>query len=437
MSSRRTMFGKGIIFTYANKITLFVAGFLYTYLIANYLGPSDYGLVSYYMAFITSVINTGGINFLQSLYNVFVPRSKSKSFFVKVLRWQYYLAAIFFLSVFVFSERIALFLNKDEFLFLRWAALLLLLLPLHDSFIFLFRGFKLFGKILKEEIVVSFTNVCLAFLFVVSLSYGIYGVIYARILSVILGILVFALFFRRLDFKNRVVSMIEVKNYSYSAFMVTLFRGLTDFSFTVFLGLFVSTGVLGLYYIAQKLVGYIVSSFQSSISEVIIPFVAEDYNDNHFLNKYLSYSLKLILILSSSAIILLILLGKPMLALLLPKYVEAYDILILYSIVVFFTSFSVLHSAFMTLNRMNVFARICFYDLIMVITFSLLLMPVYGIYGALFSLILMGIVHIALLLHYLKVIGLNIDFIIRVDDVKYFYGLFRVLWCRLMNIFKL
>ena len=430
------MFGKSIIFTYANKLTLFIAGFLYTYLIANYLGPSDYGLVSYYMAFITSIINVGGIYFLQSLYNVFVPRSKSKSFFMKVLRWQYYLAGIFFIFVFVLSERIAVFLNKDEFLFLRWAALLLLLLPLHDSFVFLFRGFKLFGKILKEEIVVSFANICLAFLFVVSLSYGIYGVVYARILSVILGILVFALFFKRLDFKNRVVSMIEVKSYSYSAFMASLFRGLTDFSFTIFLGMFISTGVLGLYYIAQKLVGYIVSSFQSSIIEAIIPFVAEDYNDKNFLNKYLSYSLKLTLILSISAIILLILIGKPMLALFLPKYVDAYDILVLYSIFVFFSSFNVLQSAFMTLNRMTLFARICFYDLVLVIIFSLVLMPVYGIYGALFSLILMGIAHIALLLHYLKEIGLNVDFIIRVDDVKYFYGLFRASLARNPSAFK-
>ncbi len=433
MYSNRTAFFKSIIFSWGTKVSLLVTGVLYTYLIANYLGPADYGIVSYYIALIGSIITVSGISFLQGLYNLFISRSRSKSFFIKVLRWQYYLAVTLFVFVFVFSEKIALFFHKEEFLFLRWAAFLLLLLPLHDSFMFLFRSFKLFGKVLKVEVVVSFMNLCLAFFLVVSLSFGIYGVIYARIISIVVGILVFAWFFRCLRFRNRIVDMVEVKTYSYSAFMVNLFRSAGMFSFTIFLGMFLSPAMLGMFYIAQKFVGYIVSSFQASINEALIPFVAESYKDTLFLNKYMSYSIKLSLIISIFSVVLFFLVGRPLLMLFFPGYVSAYYVIVLYGIVALLGSFNVLNSAYMSQNRMDLLARVYFSGFVVIVIFSFLLMPSYGVYGAIFTLWLCGIVQGLFCFYYLKDLGLSIDFIIRLDDVKYFFGLFRFFCKRLLN----
>jgi len=432
MGSKKVVFVKSIVFSYGTKMTLLITGLMYTYLIANYLGPSDYGVVSYYIALIGSIINVGGIYFLQSLYNLFIPRSRSKFFFMKVLRWQYCLAIMFFVFVFVFSQDIALFLNKEEFLFLRYAAFLLLLLPLHDSFMFLFKGFKCFGKVLKAEVVVSSLNLGLAFLLVVLLSFGIYGVIYARVISLVVGIFIFACFFRKLRFWNYVVSMVEVKKYSCGAFMVNLFRGLSMFSFTVFLGMFLSTTMLGMFYIAQKLVGYAVSSLQSSIAEAIIPFVAEDYKDKAFLNRYLSYSVKLSFIISLFSVIVLLLGGKLLLAILLPKYLPAYYIIVLYALVASLGSFTVLNSAYMSQNRMDLLARVYFVGAVVTLVLSLLMIPVYGVYGAIFTLGISGVVQIVLSFYYLEKLGLSVDFIIRADDVRYFFGLIKIGYRRLL-----
>lgn len=423
MGNRKVVFAKSVVFSYSTKILLLVSGVIYTYLIANYLGPSGYGIVSYYIALITSIINVAGIYFLQSLFNIFIPRSRSKYFFMRVLKWQYCLAGILFILVFVFSEEIAVFLHKEEFLFLKYAAFLLLLLPLYDSFVFLFRGFKFFGKVLKTEIVVSFMNLCFAFFLVVVLSFGMYGVIYARIISLVAGILLFACFFRHLHFWNRVVDMEEVKIYSYGAFFVTLFRSLSAFSFTVFVGMFLSPATLGMFYIAQKFVGYIVSSFHSAMSEAVVPFVVEDYKNKALLSRYLSYSVKLSIILSIFSVALLVFVGRPLLAFFLPEYLPAYNLIVLYAVVASLGFFAVLYSAYMGINRMDLLARIYFYDLIVVLVFSVLLVPIYGVSGAIFTLGMSSVVQLVFLLYYLKYLGLSVDIVIRPEDINYFLAL--------------
>ena len=433
MVTKKVAFLKGVGFSYGTKISMLVFGVLYTYLIANYLGPVDYGIVSYYVALVISIISMGGIYFLQSLYNIFIPRSKSKPFFIKILKWQYCLAFLLFLVIFIFAETIAEFLHKEEFLFLRYAAFLLLLLPLHDSFISLFKSFKMFEKVLKVNVVMSLANLCLAFLLVVSLSFGIYGVIYARIISLIIGILIFIWFSKRLHFLNRIINIVDIKKYSRGAFMVSLFKSFGEFSFTIFIGMFLTSTTLGLFYIAQKLAGCVIGSFQNSINDVVIPFVAEDYKDKPFLNKYLSYSIKLSLILSGIAIILLVFVCKPLLILFFPDYVSAYFIIILYSIVVLLSSFTILNSAFLSQNRMDILAKIYLYDLVVVIIFSPLLMPVYDVYGAIIVLILCTIVKAIFLFRYLKELGLSVDFIIRKDDIKYFFGMLKSFRNRLPN----
>jgi O-antigen/teichoic acid export membrane protein len=420
MGTKRLAFLKGIVFSYGTKVSMLVTGIAYTYLIANYLGPADYGIVSYYIALIISIISMGGIYFLQGLYNLFIPRTKSKPFFIKILKLQYCLAFLLFSVVFVFAETIAGFLHQEEFLFLRYAAFLLLLLPLHDSFIFLFRGFKFFGKVLKVNVVVSFTNLFLGFLLVISLSFGIYGVIYARIISLIIGIFIFIWFYRRLHFLNHIANWMDVKKYSYHTFMLNLFRSIETFSFTIFLGMFLSSTMLGLFFIAQKLVSCTVGSFQNSINEVVAPFVVEDYKDKTFLNRYLSYSIKLCIVLSVISVVSLIIIGKPLLELFFPSYASAYFIIVLYSIVVSIESFNILNSAFLSQNRMDILAKIYFWNSVIFIIFSLLLMPSYGVYGAMSVLMLSGIVKVLFLFYHLKELGLKIDFIIRKEDIRYF-----------------
>ncbi len=436
MGYRGITFVKSVVFSYVTKISLLVTGIVYTYFVANYLGPENYGIVSYYIALIVSIINVCGIYFLQGILSVFIPKRKSKPFFLKVLKWQYCLAVILFLFVFVFAENIAMFLHKDEFLFLRYAAFLFLLLPLHDSLVFLFKGFKFFGKVLKVESIVSFLNLGLAFVFIVLLSCGIYGVIYARVVSYIVGILLLLLFFGCLRFRSGLFDMREVKSYSRGFFMVVLFKSASAFSFTLFVGMFLSSAMLGMFYLAQRITSYAVSSFQGSIAEVLLPFVVEDYKDKAFLNRYLSYSIKLSILLSLFSLVLLVLVGRPLLVILWPDYVWAYYLVIFYCVAASFKSFSVLNSAYMSQNRTDLLARVYLIDLVMTVIFSLIFMPVYGVYGAVATIMLIGIVHVFVSLHYLKRLGLNVDFVIRMNDIQFFFGLFRMLCGRMFAVLR-
>lgn len=433
MGFKRIAFFKSILFSYLTKASILLNGVFFTYLIANYLGPNDYGIVSYYLALIASILNVGGVYFLQGILGVFIPKRKSKYLFLKILKYQFYLGVIFFLCVFIFSDKIALFLNKEEFLFLKYCSFLFLIQPLYDVLVLLFKGFKMFGKVLKVESLTSFVNLFLAFVFVIMFSYGIYGVIYARIISYIVGVLIFVYYSRGLHFRDEIFNLSEVRVYSYSFFLIIIFKGISGFFFTLFVGFFISSAVLGLFYLAQKVANYVLSSFHASISEVMMPYVVEDYTNKSFLNKSISYSLKLSLILSAFSVVLLIIFAKSVLTLFWPSYVQAYYIIVFYSIAASLGSFGVLNTAYMSQNRMDLLARIYFFDLLVTAISSILLMPAYTVYGAIITQILNGLTHIFFSVYYLKRLGLNVDLIVRMDDLKYFLRLIGSLCRRVLS----
>jgi len=127
-------FVRNYAFSFSSKVFLAVVGLLFTYIIANYLGPSDYGLIVFYMAFAVSIASLFGMEIFSTLFFVFTAKFKSKKFFFQALKWEYFLMVIVFLASFFLADFIVSFIGKSNVLFFRIATVLILLTPVQEAF---------------------------------------------------------------------------------------------------------------------------------------------------------------------------------------------------------------------------------------------------------------------------------------------------------------
>ena len=82
---------------------------------------------------------------------------------------------------------------------------------------------------------------------------------------------------------------------------------------------------------------------------------------------------------------------------------------------------------------MAVYARIFTVNTFCLSNNKRLEITVYGVYGAIFTLGISGVVQVVLSFYYLKKLGLSVDFIIRADDVRYFFALAKIAYRRLLS----
>lgn len=425
MSSKKVEFIKNFIFSYSKTFIAIFSGIIYTYTIANYLGPEKYGIINYYISFTLGILGICGIYFLQGLLWAFTPRYNSKYLFKITLKFQYLIISIPFLILILFSRNIVQFLNKSGYLFLTYCAFLLLLMPLYDSFITLFRGIKRFGKLLKVETIVSVTNLIFAILLVIILKMDIFGVLYAKIISIMFGSIIFLYYFKSLRFLNEKIDFAELKKYVKFAIPFSFSRRFKDQSFIVLMGIYVLEKELGLFYIAEKIVNQAINTFTSSLLNVIYPYMGEEHQDIEKVAYYASLNIKIAYVASTFLGLFIIIISKPILNYLFPEFVEAYLLIPLFVLLNLIGSLTILRNIYISLNRMDILAKVEIYGLFTTIALGLLLMPKFGVYGAISTLIISNLIINLLYIHNLKEVDAKVELILRKKDLNYFFNSFK------------
>src|SRR3989338_4453683 len=82
------------LLVYANKGILLLTGIIYTFLIANILGPEDYGLVNYVISFLVTMLNLIGMYTVLKISTIFTAKKKSKKLFWFLVKTNYALALV-------------------------------------------------------------------------------------------------------------------------------------------------------------------------------------------------------------------------------------------------------------------------------------------------------------------------------------------------------
>ncbi len=426
--SEKMQYAKSGIFSYSGKILAMFFGFIYTFLVANYLGPAEYGLVSYYISFTIGLIGTFGIYYFGALMGLFVPKWKSRKFVKYNFIGISVISFLLFIGLYMFSEEIVLFLNKGNSELLRVTAFLLLVIPFTLFYTWLFRSFKLFGKELKFILIVATLNLASAFLFVIVFDYGAFGVVYAMILSNLCGLFYFFFHSKHLKYLDRPIDFSAVKQYSLFSIPATFLNRIDDQLLLVIMGFFIVDNELGLYYIALKIVTIVLGIPVSSLSEVILPYLSESSDDKRKISKYFSLSIKFSLIFNIVLSVFTIFFSKYILILLFPEYVEAYHFIVLLIPLLFISSLQPLTSLFLSLNRMDIIAMSRVVKLICTLVFGLLFIPMFGVIGLIMALIINALFTTGILLYSLKYVDLQIEIIPRKRDLVYFWDSFKTVF---------
>lgn|GEM_PF-3207446 len=429
------LFFKSGFFSYSTKLALVLIGLLYTYIIANALGPASYGKAMFVLAFIGNLVYLFGVEVFGDALIVFMPQFRSKRLFLKFAKILLATFLVLFVLFYLFSPQIPELIGRGNALLFQYALPLFIVFPFFLIFEALFKGMKSFGKVLKVSVAESIANLCLAAFFLIVLHQGIESVIFAKITSVAFASLIYFYLFSRSRFEEKEIDSIAVKRYVKNIFAMSILKKLNSQVVLLYIGLFIPSVAMGLYYIAEKIASYAVEMPTTAIAEAMLPFASGKAKDKKALSSFISMNIKLALTLGIILGFFVLLIGKFLLGILFPNFAEAFWLLPLFILFYLVNSLTFLTNAYRSINRADILVKSAILMLATTSLFGYFLILIYGIYGLLLAQILSNFIVFSFLYLKQKDVGLEIKILPRFKDICFFASLFKHAFARGLNSF--
>lgn len=388
-------FAKNVFFEQSKKFATLLISLAFTLIIVKHLGPANFGLVTYFIGF-TSIVNVFGVRVFEGFINVFMPKLKNIELFWWSVKWQYAILLPVLIGLFIFSEHIANFLGKTNFLWLQWAVVLMFFMVLYTDFLALFKSLKMFGKVAKIETLMQISALSFSILFVIIFQIGVIGIIYAQLISVIFILLLSFKYLSQTKINNIKINKDkkdEIKEYGKFTFLSSSTKNGYGSYFKILLGLFILDISLGFYYLIEKITAAIMGKSTGSIQTVLIPYSVEKNKDKKTLGRFVSLGLKTNLVINLVLGIVMIIITKPFLDIFMPEYSPAYAILPLYIFYKIINSFAITEHVMLSLNK----GDYIFYSKLVAIIISAPLayyfISAFALEGVIYSLIVFSVIN--------------------------------------------
>ncbi|MFH1240045.1 MAG: oligosaccharide flippase family protein [Candidatus Diapherotrites archaeon] len=417
-------FAKNVIFEQNKKLIMAITGIIYTYIIANYLGPADYGLVIYFTAFMV-LLNFFGVSVIQSLIRVFIPKCKSKDLFFKILKWQYIIVLPVVAAVFFFAPVITEFIGKDFPFLLRWSAILALFTPLYTSLIYLFRGFKLFGKAVKIESVMQIVVLLASILFVIVMGFGMVGVIYAQLFATIVCIILGIYYFRKIPFSNLTLESSEIKKFVKFRYPTAFIESGYQQFIILMMGIFITPAVLGYFYLAEKIYGLFIGKTATTLGDVLHPYLMEKYKEKDVLGRFVSLGIKANFIVNSFFMIVMVITTQFLLTIFMPDFVPAGIIVLGFGLIALMHPVEMMNHIFVSINRMDLAFKERVITTIMKIVGVLLLMPWFTVTALIWAPAFNLWSEFVIFRKYSNFLNIKVQIIPRRKDISFFWSIIK------------
>lgn len=422
LSENFKLFLKSSIFSYSSKVFLLIISFFYTYLIANALGPGSYGLAMYLLAFFGNLVYLFGTEVFTEVLVVFTPKKRSRKLFFTLTKLLVFLFIILFFLFFLFSSEISAFLGRGPPGLLRLCSFIFLLMPFSLLFIALFKGFKQFGKVLKVLVAEGFSNLLFAFLFVSFFGLGIFGVVYAKFISLGVALVLSIFYFRLLPFEKKQINFKEVRKYAKGMFMVNFFKKLRTQAVLIYMGLFILNRNLGFYYVIEKLANSFIGMPIASLSEVVLPFTSEKTRSKKALSRYVSYNIKLTIMIAIMSGFFLVAAGYFILSTFFPDYLSAYYLISFFVLLYIGLSVSPIAIGYKCINKVEYITKASSMNAMVQIFLGFFLIFNFHIIGIILTQVIGNLVAFIYLYLKQKEVGLKIEVRPRKKDLLFFYN---------------
>ncbi|MFH1391990.1 MAG: oligosaccharide flippase family protein [Candidatus Diapherotrites archaeon] len=407
--SNLASFAKNFLFSYTNQIFLLLNGLLYTYIIANYLGPDNYGVFIYLFAFVTNTAYIFGLESIIETLNVFIAKFRSKKLFSKTLKISYFIAIFLFIGLLFLGQYFVGNLGSSAVSVLTLVSITVLLFPISLVYNSLFKGFKMFGKVLKIAVLENLSNLALAFAFVIIMDFGIVGAVYAKIISLTIALVLSIFYSKKISFENTTIESRVVLKYAKISFFTNFVKRATAIIKLFFIGLFINPVMMGFYYLLEKISNYAINIPSASINEVFIPYLGEKVDDMGVLSSYASLNFKAVALLASGIGLTIFFLAPIILPILFPAYSDAVSLVPYFTLTIILSSFTGFGNLYRIMNRNDFLLTLSFISLINTVIIGYFLISYFGVIGLILVEAVRQLVSFPFHYMFLKKLGVKID----------------------------
>ena len=413
-------FVKNFFFEQGKKLWIIGISLAYTYLIANFLGPEEYGLVTYFISFVASLTNLFGVYFLQNVFQTFNPRYKSRKFFWLLIKLQLAVVLLIGAAIWLFASDITMFLEKKDVFLLQASVLTILTMPAYMSFLFLMRTFKQFKKTMVAEIIMNSSNLCLALILVVALRFGGIGVIYAQFMASMIALAVLYAEYRRLPFEDKEIEFAEITKFSVFSLPTSFMSRAYDTILNIVLGLSAGAAQLGYFYIIQKIANVFIGTGNSELDDVLHPYVMEKSAEKKTLENFISMNIKASILLALGLGAISTAAAYIFVPAFLPKYAPGLYLLPLFVLAIAVQSATAIGQIFISINRIEFRLATNIISLIVCIPYGFLVAAKSGLPGTISLIALYAALQGGISYYFAKRLGYSIEIIPRPKDAKFF-----------------
>jgi O-antigen/teichoic acid export membrane protein len=389
--------GAGIIFI--STFIMYAIKFIYRIVIARYLGPADYGLLSLGIMLLNigvliSVIGLNeGIVRNIAYYNGKKDKKRVKGTFLAAFKISMSLSILISITFLFFSDKISIYFFHNTKL-IPILSIFSLIIPLYTLLIMATNAILAFKKpeynIISRTFGRELTNLLLA-LVIVFFGGTVLDISMIYLISMAVGAIlgISLLEYKVFPFiRSRFTAKYEYKNlllFSVPLFFSGIFIEIMLWSDTFFLGLFKSSYEIGIYNVALPLAASL-GIFLTAFSQIFYPIMSELHAKKKYdeLNNNYSIVLKWIFMLSLPVVLIVLMFPERILSILFgEKYIAgstALMILISAYFIDVITGPAV--RILMTFKRTKLIFKINVIISILNVFLNILLIPTYGINGA-------------------------------------------------------
>ncbi len=408
---------------YIAKFLSFLFGIIYLFAIARVLGPEQFGQVIFLMTVVPGFALLFGIGAVQDVVVNFGSRYKDKKFLSNILTLS--LAGALVLSAVIAAIGYyfpAFFANPPLGMFLLSIPLLALFVT-YSFYYSLFQAFKRFGFLIKLVLLDSAANLCLAVVMYYVFGWGTYAVLAARALAYVVDIAYFLYCARSLEYSpSAKADSRELVDYSVKIFQNEIPKQLPGQLLNWLLGAYAPAKALGEYFFAQRIVSGAIDNIYSAIRETIYPYAGEKFKDPQAVKSLVTKSVRTGYLVHAIAFIALCVLIFPLTYFFFPAYEGSAPMAVLLA------AASLLATITLSVNFLRVSGNIAdsvhitlWYGACLVLL-SIILVPMYGVYGAIIARLAGGAIQIGLYKHYLAKRDFKFSSLPTSQDAKAFWN---------------
>lgn len=387
---------KGAFIVFIGMIISKFLTYFFRLIIARYLGPEDYGLISLGFAIlgIASTFALLGIPQGVTRYIAYYNQKKEKT--KQILKSGLFvtipLSLVIAISLFIFSDQISIniFHNKGLIIVIKSFSVLLPFVVIANNLESVLKALKQVKQITFVRNISESSMQLLITSILIFLGFGILGAVFGYIIAIISSTVIFFIILMRKNFFSREVTKEktnykELLSFSWPLLFAGIFTSLSNWIDSILIGYFLDVKSTGIYNAAFPTASLLLI-IPNALTIIFMPIITEFYSKSEFSKIEFVYKnvARWTLLLGIPSLLIMIIFSKQILNMLFgPAYTPAFLVLIIISIGYFSRAISVLSIYILqTLKKTKTILINNLITLLLSITLNIILIPKLKLIGA-------------------------------------------------------